>query len=234
MTDGPRVVIAADDELVAQMLSLACDKRGVAIVGRAFTWEELLRTCGKATPDVAVVADHLGAVPVEACLDALAASSSARVIVLSGDPSPERLVSLLADDVHGYFSYDAGPDQVVEGILAVARGEVALNPAVTSTIVRQWRRMRSQPIPLGLRRSGPLTRREHDILCAMADGLAAKAIAARLGVALKTVENHKIRVYDKLGVRSQAQAVTMAFALGLATERAPAHDRASAWRVSDT
>ncbi len=49
----------------------------------------------------------------------------------------------------------------------------------------------------------------------MAEGLAAKAIASRLGVALKTVENHKIRVFNKMGVRTQAQAVSVAFALGL-------------------
>ena len=44
----------------------------------------------------------------------------------------------------------------------------------------------------------------------MADGLATKAIATKLGVALKTVENHKIRIFDKLGVRTQAEAVSLA------------------------
>lgn len=216
MTESPRVVIADDSALLAEMLSLACRRRGVTVVGRASSLEGLLRVCLEARPEVAVIADHLGAIPVEACLQALS-PSKARLIVLSHDPSPARLGSLFADNVDGYFSYDAGPDEVANGVLAVARGHVALNPAMMSMIVRQWRRMRSQPAHLGLRRRGPLTPREHDVLCAMTDGLAAKAIAVRLGVALKTVENHKIRVFEKLGVRTQAQAVTMAFALGLAT-----------------
>jgi len=190
MSDSPRVVIADDDALVVQVLSLACARRGVTVVGWVFTCEELMQVCLETAPDVAVIADDLEGVPVEACLDGLL-PSAARVIVLSHDPSPERLGSLLALDVGGYFSYDAGPDEVASGILAVARGQVALNPAVISTIVSQWRRMRSQPIQLGIRRSGPLTPREHDVLRAMADGLAAKAIAARLGVALKTVENQR-------------------------------------------
>ena len=50
----------------------------------------------------------------------------------------------------------------------------------------------------------------------MTDGLAAKAIAAALGMAIKTVENHKIRIFEKLGVRSHAHAVTVAMAYGLA------------------
>src|SRR5436305_1144934 len=60
-----------------------------------------------------------------------------------------------------------------------------------------------------------LTPRELDVLEAMSDGLATKAIASRLGVATKTVENHKVRIFDKLGVRTQAQAVSLAIGHGL-------------------
>jgi len=49
----------------------------------------------------------------------------------------------------------------------------------------------------------------------MAEGLPAKAIAKRLGVALKTVESHKIRLFDKLGARTQAHAVSIAMGYGL-------------------
>jgi two-component system nitrate/nitrite response regulator NarL len=48
-----------------------------------------------------------------------------------------------------------------------------------------------------------------DVMGAMSDGLATKAIAHHLGISVKTVENHKTRIYDKLGVRSQAQAVAL-------------------------
>jgi LuxR family maltose regulon positive regulatory protein len=48
------------------------------------------------------------------------------------------------------------------------------------------------------------------VLEAMVEGLSTKAIARRLGVAYKTVENHKIRVFEKLQVRTHAQAVSVA------------------------
>ncbi len=51
----------------------------------------------------------------------------------------------------------------------------------------------------------------------MAEGMSGKAIARHLGVALKTVENHKIRVFNKLGVRTQAHAVSVAIGQGLLT-----------------
>ena len=45
------------------------------------------------------------------------------------------------------------------------------------------------------------------MLNAMADGLSTKAAARLLGIAVKTVESHRTRVFAKLGVRSQAQLV---------------------------
>lgn len=55
----------------------------------------------------------------------------------------------------------------------------------------------------------------------MAEGLSTKAIANRLGIAHKTVESHKVRIFDKLGVRSQAQAAVVAIRHGLLADGAP-------------
>ena len=60
------------------------------------------------------------------------------------------------------------------------------------------------------------------MLVAMTDGLPAKSIARRLDMAVKTVENHKIRIYDKLGVRTQAHAVSLAISQGLVADGAGA------------
>jgi DNA-binding NarL/FixJ family response regulator len=214
MGDRLRVVLAVADDLIRQSLTLASERHGVEVVAEPVTAASLLASCRHCHPHVVVTGDHLGDEPVESFLDDLL-SCGPRVIVVSEDPSPERLGCLLAKDVAGYFSHDAGPDEVVAGAIAAGRGELVLNAAVASTIIRQWRRMRLDPVGARSRGDLSLTPRESDILVAMADGLAAKAIAARLGVALKTVENHKIRIFDKLGVRSQAHAVTVALTLGL-------------------
>ena len=225
MDTAPSVVIGHDDNLVRDMLRLACDRAGILVVGEARTYDDLLYRCSGASPEVTVTADRLGDSLVEDTLPMLVGTGT-RVIVLSADPSPERLSQLLARDLCGYLSYDAGPDEVVSAIIAVGRGEVALNPEVLSTILHQWRRLRGQPVRVGSRRRPALTPRELDILAAMSDGLAAKAIAVRLGVALKTVENHKIRIFEKLGVRSHAHAVTVALAYGLAGQPAKESDDA--------
>ncbi len=213
MATPPTVVLGHDDGLVRDIVTAACRHGGVGVLGEATSAEELESMCARLRPDVVLTADQLGATSVIEHVGRLAAHGP-KVVVLISDGDVERLNGLLPEDVWGCLSPEASPQELVAAILAVARGGMALDGVTASRVVRQWRRLRTQT--MGPHRRPPeLTPREREVLVAMAEGLAAKAIAARLGVALKTVENHKIRVFDKLGVRSQAHAVTVALAYGL-------------------
>ena len=67
------------------------------------------------------------------------------------------------------------------------------------------------------------------MLGAISDGLSTKAVAHHLGIAVKTVEHHKSRIFDKLGVRTQAEAVAVALGtgglVGAGAGEVPAQDR---------
>jgi two-component system nitrate/nitrite response regulator NarL len=91
---------------------------------------------------------------------------------------------------------------------------VPLDPRVAATLVEQWREMRGDgpdPAPTG----GRLSARELDVLAGMSRGETTKGVARTLGVSVKTIENHKTRIFAKLGVRSQAEAVAVAIGRGL-------------------
>jgi len=66
-----------------------------------------------------------------------------------------------------------------------------------------------------LRQTGTLTPRELDVLRLVAAGLTTGEIGPRLGISPKTVENHKQRLFAKLGVQNQAHAVSIAMRAGL-------------------
>lgn len=63
--------------------------------------------------------------------------------------------------------------------------------------------------------AGPLTPRENEVLSLVASGLAGKQVATRLGISPKTVEQHKTRIFTKLGVPNQTAAVSVAMSWGL-------------------
>jgi len=57
---------------------------------------------------------------------------------------------------------------------------------------------------------GALSPREREVLHLVVEGLTTKEIASRLGITVKTAENHRCRVLDKLGVRNSAELVRYA------------------------
>ena len=214
MATAVRIVVAAPTRLMRNVLRDACEVVGVVTVGEASASRGLVEVCRDTRPDVVVTDTSLQDDEVDEQLTFILEAGS-RVLVLCDDCSPERLTSLLAGGVSGILLHDNRPEQVAEAVVAIASGAAALHPVAAGTILRQWRRLRSQPASLYARPRAVPTRREHEVLVAMADGLATKAIARRLGVSTKTVKSHKTRIFDKLGVRTQAQAVSLAIGHGL-------------------
>jgi len=209
----PVVVIAHEYALCRDILAVACVQGRLTVAASCPTKETLLRRCAETHPDVVVVSDPLHG-PIDELVDKLLADGI-RIIVISGDQSPERLSHLLIRGVQGYMLHDTSPSEVATGVHAVARGAVAINHTVATMLVNQWRRLRENAMTTGTGGTRGLTPRETEVLAAMVEGLPTKSIARRLGVAFKTIENHKIRIFEKLGVRTHAQAVSVAIHHGL-------------------
>lgn len=212
-----RVVISHRSALVRDVLRMLSAASRVHVVGESASAEDLLELCRNERPTVVLTEAELSCgSTIEDSLPELLAGG-ARVIVICDDPSPERLIRILDLGVSGFLRSDAAPVAVMESVERVAGGAAVLDPSATATILQQWRHLRGggeAGTPTGL---PSLTAREIEVLAAMADGLATKAIARELGMAIKTVENHKTRIFDKLGVRNQAAAVTFAIGHGLLT-----------------
>ena len=213
-TETISVVVAHEDTLPREILAQACTIKPVALVGCCATPQELIERCATMTPDVVVVSET-----IDPAIDDLveAVRCTSRFIIMVGEyPSPDRLLDFLGRGLQGHFLYDTSPAELAAGIQAVASGVVVINPAEVNMLVERWRWLQSDASPAGNGMVSTLTPREHDVLVAMAEGLSTKAVARRLGVAFKTIENHKNPASStKLHVRTHAQAVSMAITYGL-------------------
>jgi DNA-binding CsgD family transcriptional regulator len=101
-----------------------------------------------------------------------------------------------------------------EGIIAALRGRPSTTPVIDLTMSRPSAR------------EALLTPRELEILRLIAAGKLTREIAVALGVTIKTVENHKQRLFRKLDVQNQAHAVSIAIRRGLLTPATPVAHRA--------
>jgi DNA-binding NarL/FixJ family response regulator len=218
--NAPRVALAGRDTLVRRAGRGALEASGLRVVADVASFSGLAAAVDDVAPDVVVTDVELDDGRLGPHLARLQ-GRAARVLLLCENPAPEDLFTALFGGASGYLLIDeASPAELSEAVAAVARGDAALNPAVAATILAQWRQDRADVEPAN-RRPADLTARELEVLQAMVDGLGGKAIANRYGLALKTVEHHKARIFSKLGARNQAQAVSIALAQQLVDAEKP-------------
>jgi DNA-binding NarL/FixJ family response regulator len=122
------------------------------------------------------------------------------VVVLTSFSDRERVVEALAAGAVGYLLKDSEPADVLAAIRAAAEGHAPLDPRVAGAL-------------LPTRRNAPgadLSAREREVLLLVADGLANKQIATRLGIAERTVKVHLGNVFRRIGVTDRTSAALWA------------------------
>ena len=114
----------------------------------------------------------------------------------------------------GFLLKDAPPEQLVEAIRIVARGDALLAPSITRRLIQRF--LRQPPLaPPGSKPLDRLTAREREVLELIAHGLSNSEIAGRLYLTEATVKTHVAHIYRKLDLRDRAQAVVYAHEAGL-------------------
>ncbi|MEO1207111.1 MAG: response regulator transcription factor [Pseudomonadota bacterium] len=116
-----------------------------------------------------------------------------RVIIYTGDSNPMVLRQAVKDGAWGFINKSDDPEMLIETLVSVARGRLSLPFVDISSLAND---------PLE-----QLTKRERELLRALANGLTNEQIAARIGISHNTVKYHLKNLYDKLGVRNRAMAV---------------------------
>lgn len=198
----PRLLLAGDDPLSrAGLAALLAGRSDLSIAGES-RLDDAARAAAALGAD-AIVADLgvNGALPPE-----------------PGDAPHAPLVALVSTESQAADALRAGAravllrgspaDALAAAAVAAARGLTALDPALAQGFLRP---------PEAPARAEGLTAREREVLALLAEGLANKAIAARLGISEHTAKFHVNAILAKLGADSRAAAIVRAARLGLVT-----------------
>ena len=197
---GPtRVVVAEDSVLLREGIVRLLEEAGCEVVGQAGDADELVRKVWAHKPDVAVVDVRM---PPTLTDDGLRAALEIRrrlpdigVLVLSQYVAEDLAAELLGDNAKGtgYLLKDrvADVETFLDAFARVADGGSALDPEVVAAML--GRRRRDDPL-------ADLTPREHEVLALMAEGRSNRAIAERLVVTERAVENHVTGIFGKLNL----------------------------------
>ena len=197
-----RVVVVDDHAVVRsgleQLLSAEAD---IEVVGTADDGEQAVALVESTTPHVVLMDLSMPRVDgVEATRAVSSRFPEVNVVVLTSFADRQRVLDALEAGASGYLLKDADPTEVAVAVRAAAAGGSPLDPKAARVL-------------LDSRRNRPtvtLTAREREVLALVAEGLANKNIARRLGITERTVKAHLTSVFQAINVADRTQAALWA------------------------
>jgi DNA-binding NarL/FixJ family response regulator len=208
-----RVLLADDHTLFrAGTRALLQTLEDIEIVAEAADGREALRLIAARRPDV-VLMDIM--MPELNGLDAAARVARAfpgtRVVILSMNADEDSVLKSLRSGAAGYLVKTADPAELELAIRAVARGERFLSSAVSEHVVSAClKRVNTEQTSLVR-----LTPRQREVLQLIAEGHTTKAIAAKLGISVKTAEAYRSELMKALDIHDIASLTRYAIRAGL-------------------
>jgi DNA-binding NarL/FixJ family response regulator len=213
-----RVLIVDDQSLVRAGFRMILDAEPeIEVVGEASDGLEAVLAARQTEPDVILMDIRMpnvdGLEATRRLLDGR--TDDLRVLILTTFDLDEYVYEALRAGASGFLLKDTPPEQLVDAILIVSRGDALLSPSITRRVIEEFVR---RP-PASARRTPPeleeLTAREREMLGLIAKGLSNAEIARTAFVSETTVKTHVARILMKLRLRDRVQAVVFAYEHGI-------------------
>ncbi|MFI7581142.1 response regulator [Kocuria kalidii] len=217
-----RVLLVDDEEMVRSGLVMLMESEpGVVVAGEASDGESAIEAATRLHPDVVVMDIRMPGMDGVAATRILTSDqfldtvpNVLTVLVLTTFDEDSAVHAALRAGASGFILKSSAPKVLGEAVRALAHGSGWLDPSVTRALLSEFAHRTDPSVPAP-ERLQQLTRREREVLVAVAHGLTNAEISRHLFVSDATVKTHVHRIFLKLGISDRAQAVTAAFQSGL-------------------
>ena len=209
-----RVLICEDHAIVRKGIrALLTTEPGIEIVGEAGNGAEAVTQAAALNPDVILMDLMMPELDgIEATRQITAQHPDAHILVLTSFAADDKVFPAIKAGALGYLLKDSGPDELVQAIRQVAKGEPSLEPAIARKLLSELHHPPETPLTLD-----PLTGRELDVLRLISQGLSNREIAEQLVITERTVCTHVSNILGKLHLASRTQAALYALKEGLSS-----------------
>jgi len=209
MSNVIRVAICDDHAVLRAGLRLLLERHAdIEVVAEAATGEEALEHVNGLSPDVVVLDIVMpGTNGIDVLPELLAAAPATKILILSMQDDPMYVRKAFSAGASGYLPKEAADVELVQAVREVASGRHFVHPAVGA-------RLASADAAADAAGPDPLTTREHEVLHLLALGHTNQEVAAMLAISVRTIETHRARIVEKLGLTTRAELVRDAIATG--------------------
>ncbi len=209
-----RVILADDHNILrAGLKSLLQGSHDVEVIAESDNGRDTVALARELEPDIVVMdvaMPDMNGVDATRKIGQLA--PQVRVLALSSHNDGAFVKGMLEAGARGYLLKDAATGELLTALEAVHKGQIYVSPSVTDTLVGDYLQRVKGDI-------GPdaqiLSTREREVLQLVAEGKSSAQIAAALHLSDRTVETHRKRIMDKLGIRSIAALTKYAIREGI-------------------
>ncbi|GAB2470427.1 transcriptional regulator [Jatrophihabitans fulvus] len=210
---GVRVVLVDDHPIWRDALERDLAEAGYDVVGTFGDAESAVRTAPAVRPDVVLMDLQLpGMSGVEATAALVAGDPSVRILMFSQSGEDADVLAAMKAGARGYLVKSAARDDLLTAVARTAQGRATYSPGLAALVLGEYRRIdREEPSPAAV-----LTDRETQVLKQIATGQSAKAIAERLGISYRTVQNHVQNTLQKLQLHNRVELTRWAVEHGIA------------------
>jgi NarL family two-component system response regulator LiaR len=209
-----RLLITDDHSIVRKGIkALLATEKDMEVIGEAENGAEAVAQAAALKPDVILMDLVMPEMDgIEATRRITAEQPGTRILVLTSFAADDKVFPAVKAGALGYLLKDSTPDQLLESIRQVYRGEPSLEPSIARKVLQELSRPGQ-----GKQTTEPLTERELDVLRLIAQGMSNREIAAKIFVAEWTVRSHVSNILGKLHLASRTQAALYALRSGLAS-----------------
>ncbi len=218
VTAPVRVLIVDDDALVrAGLTMILSGARDIEVVGEASDGAGVPAAVARHRPDVVLMDIRMPRVDGLSATETLRRQPGApEVIVLTTFDADEFVLRALRAGASGFLLKDTPPQDILDAVRRVARGEATLSPAVTRRLIAHVAAPSAAPRAEAARRLGALSEREREVALALGRGRSNAEIAAELFMSVATVKAHVSRVLTKLDLNNRVQVALLVHDAGSA------------------
>ncbi|MEM9160878.1 MAG: response regulator transcription factor [Verrucomicrobiota bacterium] len=206
-----RLYLVEDQTTVREMLADILSRNNYNVAGQSGNGQDALKEILEIRPDIVIIDAKLpGLNGLELLRRLQRQLANCRFLVFSAFENPVLVKDMLEAGAHGFIEKTASLKEFVSGLNIVANGGTFFGPSIAELI----RTVVANPNAVQKSKDF-LTEREREVLQLIAEGNSTKEIAQKLGLSVKTVDNHRTNMMRKLDLHNVASITRYAMQNGL-------------------
>jgi DNA-binding NarL/FixJ family response regulator len=201
-----RTLIVDDHLIFIEALSNLVSAQGdFEVVGQACSVEEAVRQARSLKPDL-ILMDFLleDGTGLDATQEIIATLPAVKIVFLTAHDDDQRLFEAIRYGAVGYLLKNIPASEMLAYLRGLNRGEIALQPALATRIVKEFAKMPVRPTRQPEEFSS-LTDREMEVMKELENGATNRQIAKKLVISEQTVKNHVSQILKKLHIKDRRE-----------------------------